>query len=586
MKTCFISLLALLLPVLSAGAAERTFLLKDYGVTPGADSLSVRIDRALKTIRLSLGKGERAKVVFEKGTYRFVPEESVVHDFYISNHDQPVHHPTALCIEAWDGLTLDGAGSTFLCTGRMLPVAITHSNHIRVQNLSVDFETPHISQVTVTANSQEEGIRFRPSDEVKWRINTDGRFEAYGPGWNLTYSTGIAFDGEHRYIVPQTSDLWIDMNACRTTADGEVWAPNWKNERLKPGTRVALRSYHRPAPALTVNETEGLDIRNVTVYYAEGMGIVAQRSADISLHAFNVVPNVKAGRYFSTQADATHFVQCRGDITVEHSTFDGMMDDAINIHGVYLRVRERIDDHTLRLCFEHEQSYGYNWGDAGDTVAFVRSATMDQLPELNTIESIRRTSPKEFVVRFAGTLPEAVNAEEGYGAENLTWTPTATFRHCTVRNNRARGALFSSPRRTVCEDNLFDHTSGTAVLLCGDCNGWYESGAVRDLTIRRNRFVNALTNLFQFTSAVISIYPEIPHLDRAVTFFHGGTPGAIRIEDNVFETFDIPLIYAKSTDGLRIRGNRVKHNHDFEPFHSNRNVLLFEHCRNVEAQEF
>ena len=104
---------------------------------------------------------------------------------------------------------------------------------------------------------------------MKWRINADGRFEAYGPGWNLTYNTGIAFDGEHRYIVPQTSDLWIDMNACRTTADGEVWAPNWKNERLKPGTRVALRSYHRPAPAFAVNETEGLDIRNVTVVRME-----------------------------------------------------------------------------------------------------------------------------------------------------------------------------------------------------------------------------------------------------------------------------------------------------------------------------
>ena len=56
----------------------------------------------------------------------------------------------------------------------------------------------------------------------------------------------------------------------------------------------------------------------------------------------------------------------------------------------------------------------------------------------------------------------------------------------TVRNNRARGALFSTPRRTVVEDNLFDHTSGTAILLCGDCNGWYETGACRDVLIRRN----------------------------------------------------------------------------------------------------
>ncbi len=578
-------LLTLLLHSLDIAAGGRTFLLKDYGVVPGADSLSVRIDRALTAIRQSIGKGERATVRFERGTYRFVPGESVVHDLYISNHDQVVHHPTALYLEAWDGITVDGAGSTFLCTGRMLPIAINHCSRTALKNLYVDFETPHISQVTITANTAD-GIRFKPSDEVEWRINDDRRFEASGPGWRLTYNTGIAFDGEHRYIVPQTSDLWIDMNDCRATENGEVVAPNWKNERLKAGTRVALRSYQRPAPAITVNETDGLSVKDVTVYYAEGMGIVAQRSANIHLDAFNVVPNYKAGRYFSTQADATHFVQCRGDITVENSLYEGMMDDAINIHGVYLRVRERMDSHTLRLCYEHEQAYGYLWGNAGDSVAFVRSATMDQLPHTNTIASIHGTSPKEFVVRFTEPLPAEICADEGYGAENLTWTPTATFRNCTVRNNRARGALFSSPRKTVCEDNLFDHTSGTAVLLCGDCNGWYESGAVRDLTIRRNRFVNALTNLFQFTSAVISIYPEIPHLDKSVTYFHGGTSGAIRIIDNVFDTFDAPLVYAKSTDGIVISGNRIKKNSDFEPFHPNREVLKFEHCKNVEALKF
>ena len=30
----------------------------------------------------------------------------------------------------------------------------------------------------------------------------------------------------------------------------------------------------------------------------------------------------------------------------------------------------------------------------------------------------------------------------------------------------------------------FDHTSGTAILLCGDCNGWYETGACREVIIR------------------------------------------------------------------------------------------------------
>ena len=52
--------------------------------------------------------------------------------------------------------------------------------------------------------------------------------------------------------------------------------------------------------------------------------------------------------------------------------------------------------------------------------------------------------------------------------------------------------------------------------------GRYETGACRDVTIRRNRFVNALTSLYQFTEAVISIYPEIHDLEGQKEYFHGG----------------------------------------------------------------
>ena len=155
----------------------------------------------------------------------------------------------------------------------------------------------------------------------------------------------------------------------------------------------------------------------------------------------------------------------------------------------------------------------------------------------------------------------------------------------TVRNNRARGALFSTPRRTVVEDNLFDHTSGTAILLCGDCNGWYETGACRDVLIRRNRFVNALTSLYQFTNAVISIYPEIPELERQQQYFHGGQGRGIVIEDNEFDLFDAPLLYAKSVDGLWFRRNVIRRNTDYPPFHFNRDTFRLERVTNVHIEQ-
>ena len=155
----------------------------------------------------------------------------------------------------------------------------------------------------------------------------------------------------------------------------------------------------------------------------------------------------------------------------------------------------------------------------------------------------------------------------------MEWTPEVYFANNTIRNNRARGSLFSTPKKTLIENNVFDHTSGTAILLCGDCNGWFETGACHDVTIRKNKFINALTNMFQFTNGVISIYPEIPDLEAQKKYFHSG----ITIEDNEFDTFDEPILYAKSVDGLVFRNNIIRQNNSYPAFHWNNHRFLFEH---------
>ena len=113
--------------------------------------------------------------------------------------------------------------------------------------------------------------------------------------------------------------------------------------------------------------------------------------------------------------------------------------------------------------------------------------------------------------------------------------------------------------------------------MCGDCNGWYETGACTDVVIRNNKFINSLTAYYQFTNATISIYPEIPNLEGQEKFFHSG----IVIEGNTFEGFDSPVLYAKSTDGLIFRNNTIISNNDFEPFHWNKHAFLLEKVDNI-----
>ena len=270
------------------------------------------------------------------------------------------------------------------------------------------------------------------------------------------------------------------------------------------------------------------------------MGLLAQGSENITLDGFQVALRGEDDtRYFTTQADATHFSGCKGMIKSVNGLYEGMMDDAINVHGTYLRVIKKLDEKTLIGRYMHPQAYGYYWGAAGDTVQFIKSDVMEivdgnKVVAIEPYDKDQFSGCKEFKLTFEKTVP--ADADNGkYGIENLEWTPEVLFAGNVIRNNRARGTLFSTPKLTVVENNLFDHTSGTAILLCGDCNGWFETGACRNVVIRNNRFINALTKMFQFTDGIISIYPEIPNLKEQSKYFHGGEgqPGVL-IENNYF----------------------------------------------------
>lgn len=577
----------------SLNAAERIYDLSRMGLK--ADSkknASPVLQRVIKHIQSECAPEDSIVLRFSKGKYNFHETGSAERIYYISNHDQTNPKRVGIALEGFKHFTLEGNGAEFIFHGRMLPLSLLHSENCTLRDFSIDFAIPHITQIQILENNAEKGITFKPAPWVNWRITKDSIFESYGNGWTAQPSTGIAFEEETRHIVYNTSDLSFSTKGVSVTKDGTLIAPRWKDSRLIPGTTVAMRIWSRPTPGIFLSENRNTLINNVKVHYAEGMGLLAQLCDNLTLEGFGIcLKGDNDPRYFTTQADATHFSGCKGKIISRNGLYEGMMDDAINVHGTYLKVVKQIDNHTLVGRYMHSQSWGFKWGEAGDSVQFVRSKTMEITGRPNRITAIvpfdrkQVAGAREFKITFRDAIDPAISAQEGFGIENLTWTPEVEFSGNTIRNNRARGTLFSTPQKVVVENNLFDHTSGAAILLCGDCNGWYETGACRDVLIRKNRFINALTNRFQFTNAIISIYPEIPDLEGQKLFFHSGKEGSILIEANEFDTFDAPILYAKSVDGLIFRNNIIKYNNEYKPLHWNRSRFWLEKVNRVRIME-
>ena len=574
-------------------SAQKVYEISAFGLKANSSkNASPVLQKALAKIKAEYKEGEKVILRFPEGRYEFHEKGAAVREYYISNHDQTNPKKVGIALEDMKNLTLDGQGSEFVFHGRMLPVSLLRSENCLLKNFSIDFENPHIAQVKIVENDPQDGIVFEPAPWVDYRIAKDSIFEAYGEGWTMRHSWGIAFDGDTKHLVYNTSDIGCPTKGASEVAPRRIHAPGWKDARLVPGTVVAMRGWGRPTPGIFLSHDVNTTIENVKVHYAEGMGLLAQLCENITLEKFGVCLKGDADpRYFTTQADATHFSGCKGKIVSCNGLYEGIIDDAINVHGTYLKVVKRVDDRTLVGRYMHGQSWGFEWGCPGDEVQFIRSNTMELVGKQNKIISIRpydkeqTEGAREFLITFQEPVDQVINEQSGFGIENLTWTPEVLFSGNVIRNNRARGSLFSTPRKTIVENNLFDHTSGAAILLCGDCNGWFETGACRHVIIRKNRFVNALTNLFQFTNAVISIYPEIPDLKGQQQYFHGGPEGGIVIEDNEFETFDAPILYAKSVDGLVFRNNTIKLNTEYKPFHPNRNRFWLERVTNVTIAE-
>jgi hypothetical protein len=130
------------------------------------------------------------------------------------------------------------------------------------------------------------------------------------------------------------------------------------------------------------------------------------------------------------------------------------------------------------------------------------------------------------------------------------------------------------------EDNFFDHLSGPALLFNADASDWFENAPARNVLVRHNRFVD--TNMGPYGRGSISIIFPVEET-RDGQYFNARN---IRIEDNSFEQFQPPLLYAASVEGLSFKHNRVLFNHDYPTnLPADAPVFSLSHTRCVDVSQ-
>jgi hypothetical protein len=452
--------------------------------------------------------GLGGEVVLSEGTYHFYSSSAEMMDVYISNHDQDLPRRVQLPLRKVRGVAIIGLGkgAHFVFHGESTGILLMDSTDVAFSNISLDWAESPIGEAKITS--------FAPGGApiLDWTVRA---FDGEG-------SARMLWDAETHSIKPGTGDVF-------------------EMSQAEVGDIMSFRSWSRPSPAVCLYRSRDVRFADVVVHSAHGMGLLAQRSANIAWIGGGVYP--RKGCICSTKADATHFSNCRGKVSVSGALFEGMMDDAINVHSTCLRIEARLPGGRIRCRYVHPQAIGFEVFEPGERLRFIRSRTLENGPECRVVGVVREDE-RTVVLELDEAGAEALAGYgEGDAVENADWQPSVMFNGNTVRNNRARAALFTTPGKVSVIGNTFDRVSGSAILLAGDAANWYESGACREVEIVGNAFRNCLTSSYQFCTAVVAIAPTVPDLAAQKVPYHRN----ILIMGNVFDSPG-----AKSFDGVSV----------------------------------
>jgi hypothetical protein len=369
----------------------------------------------------------------------------------------------------------------------------------------------------------------------------NGKLVWVGEGWR---SAGLGLSQE---CDPATGRLWRRESPLRGVTRVQELAPFRlqlsfnRNPGLTQGRVLQFRETFRDCAGSFVLRSKDITWRNCAFHFMHGLGIVSQFSEDLTFDHVTLAPRPGSGRTCAGWADLLHFSGCRGLIKVEDCDMSGTNDDPINVHGTHLRVVGQPAPHQILVRFMHPQSYGFEAFVPGDELEFISHVSL-RAYATNRVKTAEAKGDKEVLLTLEKPAPASIG--ENDVVENVTWTPSVTVRNCKVTLDSCRGFLLTTRRPILVENNTFEKTAMHAILIADDANSWFESGLVRDVTIKGNRFLHCAEPVIAIAPENRTAKPEEPVHEN------------IRIVDNYFALNGHSAVSARSTQNLRIENNR------------------------------
>lgn len=509
-------------------------------VNPENGDMTKKIQTAIEKARSYNGKA--VVIELQNADYNIHRESSSQILYHISNTASEKENPNqtkhiGLWLKGLKNVTIDGKGAHLVTHGEMTSFVIDQCENIILRNFTVTAADPTVPELTVTeVGERHMTVRIHPRSRYQIK---DGKFSFVGDNWSLSDGIAQSYDPEKDI----TWRSWSPLNGLRKAIELE---PNLlrfiydKAPQARPGLTFQMRDGIRDQACGLIQFSKNVTLDNLHLDFLGNFGIVGQMSENITYRNMAFEPEAGSGRTCAGFADFVQMSGCKGKITIENSRFSGAHDDPINIHGTHLAVTEFLAPNQIVVKYMHHQTYGFQSFLPGNMIEFIDPHTLLSLSSAK-VKKAEMKNEREITITLDKPVTSKVKETEGLVIENVTYTPEVEIRGNYFSRIPTRGILVSTRRKVIIEDNTFFRMQMSGILIADDARSWFESGMVRDVTIRNNDFIEC-------GGPVIFIAPEN---DRNEGYVHRN----ITIANNRFRLTGTDAISAKSVDGLKITDN-------------------------------
>lgn len=509
-------------------------------VNPENGDMTKKIQAAIEKARSYNGKA--VVIELQNADYNIHRESSSQILYHISNTASEKENPNqtkhiGLWLKGLKNVTIDGKGAHLVTHGEMTSFVIDQCENIILRNFTVTAADPTVPELTVTeVGERHMTVRIHPRSRYQIK---DGKFSFVGDNWSLSDGIAQSYDPEKDI----TWRSWSPLNGLRKAIELE---PNLlrfiydKAPQARPGLTFQMRDGIRDQACGLIQFSKNVTLDNLHLDFLGNFGIVGQMSENITYRNMAFEPEAGSGRTCAGFADFVQMSGCKGKITIENSRFSGAHDDPINIHGTHLAVTEFLAPNQIVVKYMHHQTYGFQSFLPGNMIEFIDPHTLLSLSSAK-VKKAEMKNEREITITLDKPVTSKVKETEGLVIENVTYTPEVEIRGNYFSRIPTRGILVSTRRKVIIEDNTFFRMQMSGILIADDARSWFESGMVRDVTIRNNDFIEC-------GGPMIFIAPEN---DRNEGYVHRN----ITIANNRFRLTGTDAISAKSVDGLKITDN-------------------------------